>query len=68
GRGLVAPHRGTAIPWGRRAAPGGAPGDPAHSTELAVLVVANLAATVLRFLLFRLWVFPDRRHPTGDSR
>jgi putative flippase GtrA len=33
--------------------------DPAHSTELAVLIAANLAATVLRFLLFRAWVFPD---------
>lgn len=33
----------------------------AHSTELAVLIAANLAATVLRFLLFRAWVFPDRR-------
>ncbi|MFE3938383.1 glycosyltransferase, partial [Streptomyces goshikiensis] len=32
-----------------------------HSTELAVLIAANLAATVLRFLLFRAWVFPDRR-------
>ncbi|MFD8817205.1 glycosyl transferase, partial [Streptomyces sp. NPDC059627] len=29
-------------------------------TELAVLIAANLAATVLRFLLFRAWVFPDR--------
>lgn len=33
--------------------------EPAHSTELAVLVAANLAATVLRFLLLRAWVFPD---------
>ncbi len=28
-----------------------------HSVELAVLVVANLAATVLRFVLLRQWVF-----------
>ncbi|WP_093800137.1 bifunctional glycosyltransferase family 2/GtrA family protein [Streptomyces sp. Wb2n-11] len=33
---------------------------PSHGTELAVLVAANLASTVLRFLLFRAWVFPDR--------
>ncbi|WP_216215205.1 bifunctional glycosyltransferase family 2/GtrA family protein [Amycolatopsis aidingensis] len=32
-----------------------------RGTELAVLVLANLAATVLRFLLLRNWVFhPDR--------
>jgi putative flippase GtrA len=30
---------------------------PAHATELAVLVLANLAATVLRFALLRSWVF-----------
>ncbi|MXM66480.1 glycosyltransferase [Streptomyces sp. HUCO-GS316] len=33
----------------------------AGSTELAVLVAANLAATLVRFLLFRSWVFPARR-------
>jgi glycosyltransferase involved in cell wall biosynthesis/putative flippase GtrA len=31
--------------------------DPARVVELAVLVVANLAATVLRFVLLRNWVF-----------
>ena len=31
---------------------------PAPPLELAVLVAANLAATVLRFLLLRGWVFP----------
>ena len=34
---------------------------PAHGTELAVLVAANLAATVLRFALLRSWVFRARR-------
>ncbi|MFE0337938.1 glycosyltransferase [Streptomyces sp. NPDC058955] len=67
-QGLVVLAIGLALTSGSLAALGAATGDPAHSTELAVLVVANLAATVLRFLLFRLWVFPDRRHPTGDSR
>jgi putative flippase GtrA/glycosyltransferase involved in cell wall biosynthesis len=36
----------------------------AHSgraVELSVLVAANLAATVLRFVLMRQWVFADRR-------
>ncbi|MFF9866632.1 glycosyltransferase [Streptomyces sp. NPDC013953] len=46
-------------------------GGAGHGTELAVLIAANLAATVLRFLLFRAWVFPDRRaddHTPGDAR
>ena len=31
-----------------------------------MLIAANLAATVLRFLLFRAWVFPDRApEPAG---
>jgi putative flippase GtrA len=37
-----------------------APNAP-HSTELAVLVGANAAATVVRFVLMRLWVFNPRR-------
>jgi putative flippase GtrA len=32
-------------------------GHPARAVELAVLVVANLLATALRFVLFREWVF-----------
>ncbi|MCP2169012.1 Glycosyltransferases involved in cell wall biogenesis [Goodfellowiella coeruleoviolacea] len=34
---------------------------PGRLTEIAVLVLANLAATVLRFLLLRGWVFHPRR-------
>jgi putative flippase GtrA len=30
---------------------------PGRATELAVLVVANLVATAVRFVLYRLWVF-----------
>jgi putative flippase GtrA len=33
----------------------------ARLLELSVLVTANLAATVLRFVLFRQWVFGERR-------
>ena len=33
---------------------------PAHALELVVLVAANLAATVLRFVLLRGWVFRTR--------
>ncbi|NUS72619.1 MAG: bifunctional glycosyltransferase family 2/GtrA family protein [Corynebacteriales bacterium] len=35
--------------------------DPSHTTELVVLVLANFAATILRFLLLRSWVFHPRR-------
>ncbi|MFI6654716.1 glycosyltransferase [Streptomyces sp. NPDC050523] len=38
----------------------------ARSTEIGVLVAANLAATLLRFLLLRAWVFPALRRKTGS--
>ncbi|MFI2734047.1 glycosyltransferase [Streptomyces sp. NPDC018711] len=66
-QGLVVFAIGLALTSGSLAALGAATGDPAHSTELAVLIVANLAATVLRFLLFRLWVFPERATHTRTS-
>jgi putative flippase GtrA len=40
---------------------------PSRSLELAVLVVANLAATVLRFVLLRSWVFRARRVAPVDA-
>ncbi|MET9392903.1 bifunctional glycosyltransferase family 2/GtrA family protein [Streptomyces sp. NPDC006624] len=43
----------------------GAPG-AGHRVELGTLVAANLAATLVRFLLFRAWVFPSRR-TTGPA-
>jgi putative flippase GtrA len=36
--------------------------DASRATELVVLVVANALATVVRFLLFRAWVFRAHRH------
>jgi putative flippase GtrA len=39
--------------------------DPSRTAELTVLVAANLAATLLRFLLFRAWVFPARAEEPG---
>ncbi|MEU5001073.1 bifunctional glycosyltransferase family 2/GtrA family protein [Streptomyces sp. NPDC021622] len=60
-QGLVVFAIGLALTSGSLAALGAASGDPSHATELAVLVAANLAATVLRFLLLRAWVFPERR-------
>ncbi|MFI8101654.1 glycosyltransferase [Streptomyces sp. NPDC086023] len=60
-QGLVVFGIGLALTSGSLAALGAATSTPAHGTELAVLITANLAATVLRFLLFRAWVFPERR-------
>jgi putative flippase GtrA len=39
---------------------------PPRVTELFALVLANLAATILRFVLLRGWVF--RAHATGSIR
>jgi putative flippase GtrA len=42
-----------------------APGAP-RPAELSVLIVANVAATLVRFLLLRRWVFPTR-HQTAEE-
>ncbi|HEY8721833.1 bifunctional glycosyltransferase family 2/GtrA family protein [Pengzhenrongella sp.] len=64
GQGLVVFALGWALTAGalgllHAVAPGAA-----HGVELTVLVVANLAATVLRFVLLRRWVFRPRRAAT----
>ncbi len=48
---------------------------PVHSSrglEISVLVAANLVATVIRFVLYRTWVFgtskPSHDHPTPNRR
>ncbi|MFD9389705.1 glycosyltransferase [Streptomyces sp. NPDC060000] len=69
-QGLVVFGIGLALTSGSLFALNTATSSPAHSTELAVLIAANLAATVLRFLLFRVWVFSDRREggePTAGA-
>jgi len=40
---------------------------PPRTTEVGVLVAANLAATLVRFLLFRAWVFPTRRRRAAEE-
>ncbi|WP_330297336.1 glycosyltransferase [Streptomyces sp. NBC_00503] len=67
-QGLVVFAIGLALTSGSLAALAAAGGRPPHSTELAVLVTANLAATVLRFLLFRAWVFPERRATPAHTK
>ncbi|CAL9611317.1 glycosyltransferase [Streptomyces sp. enrichment culture] len=68
-KGLAAFLVGLALTGGslallHRAVPGAAPG-----AELLTLVAAGLAATLLRFLLLRAWVFPGARarRTTGTS-
>ncbi|GAB2934232.1 bifunctional glycosyltransferase family 2/GtrA family protein [Streptomyces mayteni] len=56
-RGLVVFGIGLALTSGSLAALDALADAPSHGTELTVLVVANLVATVLRFLLFRAWIF-----------
>ncbi|MFG2293086.1 glycosyltransferase [Streptomyces sp. NPDC048603] len=63
-QGLLVFGIGLALTAGSLAALGAATDRPSHGTELAVLITANLAATVLRFLLFRSWVFPEPRTTT----
>ncbi|MFF3092083.1 glycosyltransferase [Streptomyces cyaneofuscatus] len=66
-QGLVVFAIGLALTSGSLAALGAATGSPSHSTELAVLITANLAATVLRFLLLRAWVFPAHADAHADA-
>ena len=40
---------------------------PSQATELAVLVLGNLSATVLRFTLLRAWVFRAQRTPVPSG-
>ncbi|MEU9763920.1 glycosyltransferase [Streptomyces sp. NPDC047987] len=56
-RGLVVLLIGLALTSGSLAALHHAAPSAGRTVELAVLVAANLAATLLRFLFFRAWVF-----------
>ncbi|MET9254197.1 glycosyltransferase [Streptomyces sp. NPDC003717] len=60
-QGLVVFAIGLALTSGSLAALDTAGPRHSHGAELAVLISANLAATVLRFLLLRAWVFPEQR-------
>ncbi|MET7695706.1 bifunctional glycosyltransferase family 2/GtrA family protein [Streptomyces sp. NPDC005483] len=57
GRGLVVFLLGLALTAGSLAVLHHEAPTATHHTELLLLVTANLAATLLRFLLFRMWVF-----------
>jgi putative flippase GtrA len=56
-RGLIAFGIGLAVTSGALVALHAVTAHPGRATEVAVLVAANLAATVIRFALYRGWVF-----------
>ena len=56
-KGLITVGIGLAMTSGALAAL--APAHPGRLAEVLVLIAANLAATIIRFLLFRHWVFGD---------
>jgi putative flippase GtrA len=58
-KGLIAFGIGLALTSGSLAAL--APARPGRLAEVAVLIAANLVATVVRFLLYRHWVFDGSR-------
>ena len=64
-RGLIAVGIGLALTSGSLAMLG--PARASRLAEVAVLIAANLAATVLRFLLYRYWVFGRPERPP-DAR
>jgi putative flippase GtrA len=64
-KGLIAFGIGLGLTSGALAALGSS--HPGRLAEVSVLIAANLVATVLRFLLFRHWVF-GRRHGSGPRQ
>jgi putative flippase GtrA len=69
-QGLVVFGLGLAMTSGALAALSWINPDPKRFVEVAVLLLANLAATVVRFVLLREWVFSARRpvsHPSTQD-
>jgi putative flippase GtrA/glycosyltransferase involved in cell wall biosynthesis len=62
-RGLIAFGIGLALTSGGLAALHAATVSPSRATEVAVLIGANLAATAVRFVLYRRWVFGGPARP-----
>jgi putative flippase GtrA len=76
-RGLIAFGIGLAVTSGALAALHTATAQPGRAAEVAVLVLANLVATVVRFMLYRGWVFraalaapaqPAQIQPNGSAQ
>ena len=66
-QGLLVFVLGLGLTSGALAALGALIPRPGRVLELSVLVLANLAATALRFVLFREWVFAGRRTRTATE-
>jgi putative flippase GtrA len=66
-KGLIAFVIGLGLTSGALAGLHAASATPGRGAEVAVLVVANLIATVLRFVLFRSWVFGRRASSSSLS-
>jgi putative flippase GtrA len=66
-KGLIAFGIGLALTSGALAALHSGAARPGRWTEVSVLVAANLVATVIRFLLYRHWVFGESRHTYDNS-
>ena len=62
-KGLIAVGIGLALTSGSLAMLGSA--RASRLAEVSVLIAANLAATVIRFLLYRYWVFGRAQRPPG---
>ena len=63
-KGLIAFGIGLALTSGALAALHSGSAHPARWTEVGVLIAANLVATVIRFLLYRNWVFGTPKRTT----
>jgi putative flippase GtrA len=70
-RGLIAFGAGLILTSGALAGLHAISASPGRGAEITVLIVANLLATVLRFLMYRSWVFGDhaanRQHSPRNS-
>jgi putative flippase GtrA len=66
-KGLIAFGIGLALTSGALAALHSASAQPGRGAEVAVLIAANLVATVIRFALYRHWVF-GAKHTAGHRR
>jgi putative flippase GtrA len=64
-QGLLVFALGLAVTSGSLAGLAAVSGHPPRAVELGVLVVANLTATVLRFVMLRSWVFRRASDPTA---
>jgi putative flippase GtrA len=66
-QGLIVFGIGLGLTTGALALLGVVVANPGTVLELAVIVVANLVATVVRFVLFRSWVFCGRARPATPT-